>query len=857
MIPLRLTLKNFMCYRDNVPTLDLESIHVACLCGDNGHGKTALLDAMTWALWGQARARTQEELIHQGQLDMSVELDFLSRGQTYRVSRRHSRTAKSGSGPTILELQIVSDSGATPLTGGVMRETQERINELIHMDYETFVNTAFLRQGDADRFTTSTPSQRQETLAEVLDLSYYEELEDRAKDRSRTVQLESAGADGEVAWRKQEIEWRPEHEKKLEGVNIALERIDNEVDAQRTVVDELRSSVRLLHGRRDQLADIHSGLSSKRNDVKLLETQLHGFTSRVSDYESAVSLEQEIRQRFNELRESRAEQDLLDRALGRKTELDAEKSRLEREIAVQNERLSSQAGQLRTAIAQDLGPRAESLGEIESQIARVGQDETTLQERRESLEQRRVEARKVAEQLRDVEVGNERLRAEMEDTRKKFDMLERGDSLCPLCNQALGPEGKEHLRQEYEALGLESRGRYDANSIESEALRRKHEELAPSISGTETELATTSQQIASRRATLESERADAEKARSDIGKASLELERADRVISEADFAHEERKLLQALGAGIAELEYDPERHTKVREQNRSLAPYDELHRKLLEAVERLPLERADLSTAREMLQRRKQEIVDDELRGAALQSELETLASEEKRLAETEARASELDSQRSNALREQGVLQQQIKRAVELEQELEVYESERRRLADERAIYDELAAAFGKNGVQALIIETAIPQIESDSNDVLMRLTESRMTLRLQLQKGRKDRRGLPSEELDIRIADEVGTRSYETFSGGEAFRINFALRIALSKLLARRAGAPLPILFIDEGFGSQDSTGQERLVEAIQSIQDDFQKIIVITHIEQIKEAFPTRIEVTKTGAGSTFVAV
>ena len=88
-------------------------------------------------------------------------------------------------------------------------------------------------------------------------------------------------------------------------------------------------------------------------------------------------------------------------------------------------------------------------------------------------------------------------------------------------------------------------------------------------------------------------------------------------------------------------------------------------------------------------------------------------------------------------------------------------------------------------------------------------------------------------------------------FSGGEAFRINFALRIALSRLLAQRSGAPLPILFIDEGFGSQDAAGQERLREAIQSIQSDFQKIIVVTHLEGIKESFPTRIEGHEDGNG------
>ena len=108
-------------------------------------------------------------------------------------------------------------------------------------------------------------------------------------------------------------------------------------------------------------------------------------------------------------------------------------------------------------------------------------------------------------------------------------------------------------------------------------------------------------------------------------------------------------------------------------------------------------------------------------------------------------------------------------------------------------------------------------------------------------------------ETLDIVISDELGARNYEMFSGGEAFRIDFALRIALSKLLARRAGAPLPTLIIDEGFGTQDSTGIEKLKEAIGSIQDDFEKIIVITHIEELKDAFPVRINVIKTPEGST----
>jgi len=173
-------------------------------------------------------------------------------------------------------------------------------------------------------------------------------------------------------------------------------------------------------------------------------------------------------------------------------------------------------------------------------------------------------------------------------------------------------------------------------------------------------------------------------------------------------------------------------------------------------------------------------------------------------------------------------------------------------VAEEKSLYDELATAFSKKGIQAMIIESALPEIEEEANRLLGRMTDNRMHLRIESQRDTK--KGDTIETLEMKISDELGTRNYELFSGGEAFRVNFALRIALSKLLARRAGAPLPTLIIDEGFGTQDSTGREKLVEAINSIQDDFQKILVITHIEELKDAFPVRIEVTKTEEGSTF---
>ena len=114
--------------------------------------------------------------------------------------------------------------------------------------------------------------------------------------------------------------------------------------------------------------------------------------------------------------------------------------------------------------------------------------------------------------------------------------------------------------------------------------------------------------------------------------------------------------------------------------------------------------------------------------------------------------------------------------------------------------------------------------------------------------KSREDKR----QTLDILISDASGRREYELFSGGEAFRINFAIRLALSRVLAGRAGARLQTLVIDEGFGSQDAEGRQRLIEAINLVSPDFAKILVITHLEDLKDAFPSRIEVRKEASGS-----
>jgi len=277
-----------------------------------------------------------------------------------------------------------------------------------------------------------------------------------------------------------------------------------------------------------------------------------------------------------------------------------------------------------------------------------------------------------------------------------------------------------------------------------------------------------------------------------------------------------------------------------------------LERERTEADRSLPQEKEGLERAQKTVEDLRKALQEDIERKKTLLGEIETLPRLERELGDAERAHREL-RERERKYRDRLVeVQAILRRFAQLETEREASIKELRSIAEEKSIYDELATAFGKRGTQALIIEKALPEIEEEANRLLGRMTDNRMHLKIESQRDTK--KGDTIETLDIKIADELGTRNYEMFSGGESFRVNFALRIALSKLLARRAGAPLPTLIIDEGFGTQDSAGREKLVEAINSIQDDFEKILVITHIEELKDAFPVRIDVIKTEEGSTF---
>ncbi|HID52264.1 MAG TPA: SMC family ATPase, partial [Anaerolineae bacterium] len=335
-----------------------------------------------------------------------------------------------------------------------------------------------------------------------------------------------------------------------------------------------------------------------------------------------------------------------------------------------------------------------------------------------------------------------------------------------------------------------------------------------------------------------------------------ELAQVQAQLTGEDFAAEARAARAELEGQLGEIGYDETAHQAARQARQTLAEAPERRQQLKQAEAAVkPLEDA-LADLAEQIVAQQESVSELETQWDTAVAELETLAAESQDLRQMEDEVFRLREEQVQANRAVGAAQQKLAVLDSLQDRREQLVEEQTAVTRQIQRLKLLEKACGRSGVQALLIEQALPEIEDHANDLLDRLTGGEMRIIFSTQKQLKSRDGV-AETLDIRIQDGAGERPYENYSGGEQFRINFAIRLALSRILAKRSGARLQTLVIDEGFGSQDPQGRQKLVEAIHTIEDDFAVILVITHIDELRDQFSNQIVVEKRPSGSVITVV
>ncbi len=851
MIPVKLAMRNFMCYGDQVSSLDFSGIHLACLAGDNGHGKSAIIDAMTWALWGKARAQRDDDLIHLGQRHMEVEFEFLLGDNHYRVLRQRQKNGSRGQ--TTLEFQILDGAEFRPLTGHNTRETQAAITETLHMEYETFINSAFLLQGRADEFTSHPPAERKRILGEILDLSHYDKLEERAKERARETEVRLREIKATLGEVDRELAHKGEYEQDLADAEEASSRLRSRLLAEEATLRGLREQKKELQLRQDELSRLVSEKERRESELSATQQVLEGTRQQIAAYQQVLDRGKEIEAGYAALAAARKEDEELSLKLTQHSRLNEQWAAVQRaidgagaQLSLERERAVARADAFHQTIAQ-----AES---TEEKLAEVQETLVHLTERRAEREELLRREQELSNQAASLRSQNEQLKAEMDHLKDKLDLLEEAEATCPLCGSELQADEREHIEESYAAEGREKGDLYRENSASIRRLEHSLGEMHRAREASEAEL-TKLASLQGQETSLASTMEDVRAARVELEEVASRVGELNQQLESRDFAQHERQRLAELEREIMQVGYDAEQHEEVRRALSETAHFEREKRELEAVAEGMRAERDKLQEREQRAETLREALHDLAETTQGLSAQVAQLKQDTQGLDDQARVVQDLQLQDADAQRRLGAARQKVEHCSYLEQQKKSKTLEEREAQEEKTIYDELRLAFGKRGVQAMIIEAVIPEIEEEANRLLGRMTEGRLSARLKSQ--RETLQGKTVETLDIEVADELGPRSYSLFSGGEAFRINFAIRVALSKLLARRAGARLQTLIVDEGFGTQDAQGRERLVEAIGSIQEDFERILVITHIEELKDSFPVRIDVVKTTAGSQISVV
>ena len=855
MIPLLLTVENFMCYGEDVPSLNLEPVHIACISGDNGYGKTALLDAITWAIWGKARAKTQDELVNVARNTMFVELDFFAGESRYRVTRTYTKGRGASSGKSELNLSIIIGNTVTSLMANTIKETEEKIVNLLNMDYEIFINTSYLKQGDSNRFTSSRPTDRKKILADLLDLSYYERLESASKQHSRQLQNDVEVQQSVIEHKSSAVQEKELILEKLETYKKESQNLLSEEQSLSKELEDLNQKRQTLLVEISNKKTMVDQIDTSEKDIGMMLVQEMRWKKELGELKILLSRSEEIQSTYKEYQDLRSEYGRSSTSISDFHKINAEKIVIEKTIAIETLKLESQISIKSNRIKTDLQPLVDGIPKLLREINLANTALQNLEIEFSETEHLLNKANALSEKVTILQISNKTLLTQMSDSRNRFDMINHAEATCPLCLQSLSTGNKQHIRDGLQSEGKTSKIEYESNLKKIQALTDRKNEIITQNELQQTILVRKRTETEKIQYDLMNQLGKSEDSSIELSSLKLNLVQMEEELNSERFCSEELNRLKILDSKLKELEDTEKTHSHLESKLESLSPYLELHAQLQGSRDRLLSVTQSVEDIKSIREARQLQTETWKLELVRIEKILTEEWDFDQKINLIQSKIKKVKGQSLNAVTMREQARYQIEQIVKAEEDIKSMELEIFKTNEDVQLYEELASAFGRNGIQALMIERAVPMLENTAKELLARLSDNKMTIKLELKEGRIDRAtGLPSEELNITISDEQGTRSYETFSGGETFRIDFAIRIAMSKLLASRSGSPLPILFIDEGFGSQDTIGQGRLIEVIQSISEDFEKIIVITHVDSMKENFDQQIEISKTEYGSVF---
>ncbi len=862
-------MENFKCYGEADLRLDRG---VTIIHGLNGSGKSSLLEACFFALYGtKALDENLDEIVSIGADDATVELWFSHGGGDFHIERRVRATGeRATTAKCVLETPEGSFDGA--------RAVRRRVTELLRMDSEAFVNCAYVRQGEVNKLINASPSQRQDMLDDLLQLGKLEEYRERASDARvgiGRVRDDKQGALGQLEEQIAEKEERDLYDRlnelrsQIAQTSEEIERIEGQRERAVETRDDAQSIIDDHEERQAELDELEAEIDELRETIAETERERDEIDERIRDRKETLSeRETELREAVAESAldsaDSEAVSDRIDELTARDDEL---RDRIEQQRVAASEH-GSEAESLRESAA-TLDERAtekrEEAERLEAELADTRED---VRERRDQLDEidERIEtlaARfegapvdrdgvedhrdEVASTLEDARQRVTELETTLETERERVaeaqQLLEAGK--CPECGQDVGDSPHvaeiDERRDRIEEHERELEAARETVTTREERLERAEQlvETAAEIETLETRRDDVTRLIEDRESGLDEEEDRIEQLRADAEELASEADEKREAATEAEQAAQEcRDVVADCNQQRQECKTELERLERIET--------------LLAAVEDCE---DDLERLREQRQQkgeindeRRERLADKRERTSALEAEFDDANVQEARaererateyIQQADDKLDELRAERDDLQASAGAVENEIEALEELRDRRDELAATVEKLATLYEEAEELESMYGT--VRAELRQRNVETLERMLNDVfdLVYQNDSYSHIELdgeyQLTVYQKDGEALDPEQL----------------SGGERALFNLSLRCAIYRLLAEgiEGAAPMPPLILDEPTVFLDSGHVSRLLGLIEFMRDDVgvEQIVVVSHDEELVGAADALVRVEK----------
>ena len=448
MIPSKLTLNNFMSYKGQTDVLDFDSWNVACITGDNGNGKSAILEAITWAVWGKTRVQSSKDLVSKGENEMYAEfefhIDYLTSESLENSKYRILRSLKS-KGSQRLNVEQFNGTDFISISGNTVAETQNIIEKLVNMNYETFVNTSYLMQGNADRFSKSQPTKRKEILSEILNLNKWQKLSDftrkKLSETKNSVEVNKLLLDRTT----DELLKLDPDQLGLENHRNELKKIDNEINDSEKIRNDFQEKLNHYNELQNNSSRNNDKLLAAEEKLNSTINEINFISKEINEDKKLLLNADQIKIDYNNVLEQYTELNTLTSVFTTYQDLNSELSEIQLKISTESNRfelelknLSGNLNDFKKNIAQEKNLYINNQLIVEKLNLEIEDSKLTKEQLQNTINS----------ELKSIDnINNDLLKNNtiIDDLNKKTDLLNNQNQVCPLCKSDIDNNSKKNL----------------------------------------------------------------------------------------------------------------------------------------------------------------------------------------------------------------------------------------------------------------------------------------------------------------------------------------------------------------------------------------------------------------------------